>query len=498
MDELLRMENIEKSFPGVKALDNVNLILHKSELNALVGENGAGKSTLMKVLAGVYQKDKGKIFIEGQEIKDLNPDISLKLGVSIVYQEFNLFPDLTVAENIFIKREKMNKKIGFCIDDKAQKIIAQQLLTSLNLKINLNEKVANLSVAQQQMIEIAKSLLVNCKVLVMDEPTAALTESETDNLFRVIGDLKSKGVGIIYISHRLEELEKICDTVTILRDGKFIKSCPYKDLTMKNMIASMVGRDMKNKFPTAKYEISDKKKIILEIRKVKRGKKLDVKNVKLYNNEILGLYGLMGAGRTELARVLFGADKADIVEFKIEGKDIKVKSTHDAMNQGIAYLTEDRKKEGLALGLSVEYNINLSNLDNICKFAVVNDRTAKKMATSYIESLHIKTPGISQLVKNLSGGNQQKIIIAKWLSTNPKILIFDEPTRGIDVGAKYEVYELMQNLVEQGIGVMMISSELPEIIGMSDRVLIMREGSIAGELEKKDYSEENILSYAVS
>jgi ribose transport system ATP-binding protein len=492
------MENIKKSFPGVNALSGVNLVLRKGELNALVGENGAGKSTLMKVLAGVHQKDDGKIFIESNEIKHLNPDIALNLGISIVYQEFNLFSDLTVAENIFIKREKMSKNMKFVIDDKTQRARAVELLNSLNLKINPDEKVSNLSVAEQQMVEIAKSLLVNCKILVMDEPTAALTESETENLFRVMKELKGKGVGIIYISHRLEELEKICDTVTILRDGKFIRSCPYQDLTMKDMIASMVGRDMKNKFPAAKYEASNKEKAILEIKKIKRGKKLEVENVKLYKNEILGLYGLMGSGRTELARILFGADKADVVEFKIEGKDIKIKSTHDAMNQGIAYLTEDRKNEGLALGQSVEYNINLSNLDNLSKFQVVNDKQAKENAKSYIQSLRIKTPSMKQLVKNLSGGNQQKIIIAKWLSTNPKLLIFDEPTRGIDVGAKYEVYELMQKLVEDGIGVIMISSELPEIIGMSDRVLIMREGIITGELEKKNYSEENILSYAIS
>ncbi len=498
MDELLRMENIEKSFPGVKALSGVNLELRKGELNALVGENGAGKSTLMKILAGVHQKDSGKIFIEGEEIQELNPDISLKLGVSIVYQEFNLFKDLTVAENLFIKREKMNKSLKFIIDDKSQKERAIELLDNLNLKINPDEKVSNLSVAEQQMVEIAKSLLVNCKILVMDEPTAALTESETENLFRVIEELKEKGVGIIYISHRLEELERICDRITVLRDGQFIKSCAYKDITMKEMIASMVGRDMNNKFPIAKYGASNREETILEIKKVKQGKKLDIENINLYKNEILGFYGLMGSGRTELARILFGADKAEIVEFKIEGKDIKVKSTHDAMSQGIAYLTEDRKKDGLALGQSVEYNINLSNLESLSKLKIVNDKKAKDNAESYIKGLRIKTPSMNQLAKNLSGGNQQKIIIAKWLSRNPKVLIFDEPTRGIDVGAKYEVYELMQRLVEGGIGVIMISSELPEIIGISDRVVIFREGSIAGELEKKDYSEENILSYAIS
>ncbi|MGV8981465.1 sugar ABC transporter ATP-binding protein [Clostridium sp.] len=498
MEDLLRMENIDKTFPGVKALSQVNLVLRKGELNALVGENGAGKSTLMKVLAGVHQKDNGKIFIEGSEIQNLSPDIALKMGISIVYQELNLFNDLTVAENIFIKREKMSKGMKFVINDKGQRERAAELLDSLNLKINPDEKVANLSIAEQQMVEIAKSLLVNCKILVLDEPTAALTENEIENLFRVIKELKEKGVGIVYISHRLEELERICDTVTILRDGNFIKSCPYKDLSMKDMISLMVGREMKNKFPTAKYKASEKKEPILEIKQVKRGNKLNVENVKLYKNEILGLYGLMGSGRTELARVLFSADKADVVEFKIDGKDVKARSIHAAMHRGIAYLTEDRKKEGLALGQSVEYNINLANLSKISKYQVVNVKKARENAESYIDGLTIKTPSMEQLVKNLSGGNQQKIIIAKWLSRNPKLLIFDEPTRGIDVGAKYEVYELMQRLVEDGIGVIMISSELPEIIGISDRVLIMREGSISGELEKKDYSEDKILSYAIS
>ena len=495
---IVKIDNINKKYGDNYVVKDLAIDIKKGEFLTMLGPSGCGKTTTLRMIAGFETPTSGNIYIEGEEIQELNPDISLKLGVSIVYQEFNLFKDLTVAENLFIKREKMNKSLKFIIDDKSQKERAIELLDNLNLKINPDEKVSNLSVAEQQMVEIAKSLLVNCKILVMDEPTAALTESETENLFRVIEELKEKGVGIIYISHRLEELERICDKITVLRDGQFIKSCAYKDITMKEMIASMVGRDMNNKFPIAKYAASDRKETILEIKKVKQGKKLDIQNVSLYKYEILGFYGLMGSGRTELARILFGADKAEIVEFKIEGKDIKVKSTHDAMSQGIAYLTEDRKKDGLALGQSVEYNINLSNLESLSKLKVVNDKKARENAESYIKGLRIKTPSMNQLAKNLSGGNQQKIIIAKWLSRNPKILIFDEPTRGIDVGAKYEVYELMQRLVEGGIGVIMISSELPEIIGISDRVVIFREGSIAGELEKKDYSEENILSYAIS
>ncbi len=498
VQELLRMEGIEKSFPGVKALSGVNLTVKAGELHALIGENGAGKSTLMKILAGVHKKDSGKIFINGKEIEELDTEIAQKLGISIIYQEFNLFKDLTVSDNIFIKREHKSKTFKFVIDDKSQNKTAQELLDMLNLKINPNEKVSNLSVAEQQMVEIAKALSVNSKILVMDEPTAALTESETEELFKVIKDLKKKGVGIIYISHRLEELKEICDTITILRDGKYIKSSPYKDITMKDMIASMVGRQLENKFPQANYGVCNKKEKLLEIKKVKRGKQLDVENIELYKGEILGLYGLMGSGRTELARVIFGADKAEIVDIAVLGEKVNIKSTNDAMKKGIAYLTEDRKKDGLALGQSVEYNINLSCLDKISKNSVVIDKLAKENAESYIKGLRIKTPSQQQLVKNLSGGNQQKIIIAKWLSRNPNILIFDEPTRGIDVGAKYEVYELMQRLVEGGIGVIMISSELPEIIGVSDRVLVMREGCIKGELTKEELTEENILSYAIS
>ena len=498
MNELLRMEGIEKSFPGVKALSGVNLQIVEGELHALIGENGAGKSTLMKILAGVHSKDEGKIFIKGKEIEELTPDLAQKMGVGIIYQEFNLFSDLSVAENIFIRREPKNPTFKFVIDDRKLNKMAQEVLDRLDLKINPSTLVKKLSVAEQQMVEIAKALSMNTEILVMDEPTAALTNSEIIELFKVIKDLKNQGVGIVYISHRLEELEEICDRVTILRDGQYIKTMDYKGLSMEDLVSLMVGRSMEDKFPHRKERNIDKQNIMLEVKKMKRANVLNVKDFKLYSGEILGLYGLMGSGRTEFARALFGVDKVEEMDVEMIGKKYQVKSTSEAIKLGLGYLTEDRKKDGLALSQSVEYNVNLPNLKIISSLGVIDDKKASNAATKYVKELSIKTPSINQLTTNLSGGNQQKICIAKWLNRHSKIIIFDEPTRGIDVGAKYEVYELMIKLADMGIGVIMISSELPEIIGISDRVMVMREGEFSGEIFKKDFTEEMILSYAVS
>ncbi|MCJ7690072.1 MAG: sugar ABC transporter ATP-binding protein [Clostridiaceae bacterium] len=497
MTELLRMENIDKNFPGVKALSGVNLVLESGELHALIGENGAGKSTLMKILAGVHRKDAGEIFVNGNKIDELDPDLALRLGISIIYQEFNLFPDLTVAENIFIRREPKNKSLKFVIDYKGQIKKTQEVLNLLDLKIKPEQKVSDLSVAEQQMVEIAKALSMKSQILVMDEPTAALTKSEITELFKVIKNLKANGVGIIYISHRLEELNEICDRVTILRDGKYIKTENYKDITMNDLISLMVGRSLENKFPKKNNLNIDMSNILLRVNKIQRGKELDVENLSLYKGEILGIYGLMGSGRTELARAIFGADRVDKFDVEIFGQNMKVKSPVDAIKYGLGYLTEDRKKDGLALELSVEYNINLPSLEKITRSGVIKDKQANKNAAKYVNDLKIKTPSIHQTAKNLSGGNQQKVIIGKWLCKESKIIIFDEPTRGIDVGAKVEVYELMIKLAEQGIGVIMISSELPEVIGISDRVIIMREGKLTGDLKGSDLTEEKILSYAI-
>lgn len=496
MSELLRMKGIEKSFPGVKALSGVDLELNSGELLALVGENGAGKSTLMKVLAGVHQPDTGDIFIKGEHVGALSPEKSEGLGVSIMYQEFNLFNDLTVAENIYIRREP-RKKPSFVIDDKKLVEMSQKVLDRLELKIDPRQKVRNLSVAEQQMVEIAKALSMKTDILVMDEPTAALTESEIEALFKVIHDLKAQGVGIVYISHRLEELDHIADRVMVLRDGQYIMSKKYEDITTDEMIEAMVGRSLEEKFPAYEAKGFENPSKLLEVNSIKRGRELDVQGLDLYQGEILGVYGLMGAGRTELARCIFGADTTDVFDVNAFGKQIKVKSPVDAIEMGIGYLTEDRKKDGLALNQSVEYNISLPSLHQISKMGVVDDDASKKIAEQHRKDLLIKTPSVEQKAQNLSGGNQQKVVIAKWLQRKSKIIIFDEPTRGIDVGAKFEVYELMIKLAKEGVGVIMISSELPEVIGISDRVAVMKGGRLSGTLNREDLTQEKILSLAI-
>ena len=491
-NKLLIMKSIEKSFPGVKALQNAYLELEKGEVNVILGENGAGKSTLMKILTGVYSKDSGEIFLNGEKIEVKTPKEAEKYGISIIYQEFNLLPHLRVSENIFITRLPKNS-FGI-VDEKKLFENTEKILKKLNLNINPNEIVANLSVAQQQMVEIAKALSVNCQILIMDEPTAALTESEINDLFKVIKDLKEKGVGIIYISHRMEELKHIANKVTIMRDGQYINTLNFKDTTLDEMISLMVGRSLENQFPKRKKNIGE---VILEIKELsKRGKFKDV-SFQLKKGEILGFSGLMGAGRTEVARAIFGADLIDSGEIILEGKKLNIKTPRDAIKEGIAYLTEDRKKDGLLLNLSVEDNIMVSNPNSYSNnMKICNFNKSKELCEKFIKSMNIKTPNLKQEIKNLSGGNQQKAIIARWLCEEKKILMIDEPTRGIDVGAKREVYLLMNQLVEEGVSIIMISSELPEVLGMSDRVLIMREGRVTGILPVEELNQEKIMYYA--
>lgn len=491
-NKLLIMKSIEKSFPGVKALQNAYLELEKGEVNVILGENGAGKSTLMKILTGVYSKDSGEIFLNGEKIEVKTPKEAEKYGISIIYQEFNLLPHLRVSENIFITRLPKNS-FGI-VDEKKLFENTEKILKKLNLNINPNEIVANLSVAQQQMVEIAKALSVNCQILIMDEPTAALTESEINDLFKVIKDLKEKGVGIIYISHRMEELKHIANKVTIMRDGQYINTLNFKDTTLDEMISLMVGRSLENQFPKRK---KNKGEVILEIKELsKRGKFKDV-SFQLKKGEILGFSGLMGAGRTEVARAIFGADLIDSGEIILEGKKLNIKTPRDAIKEGIAYLTEDRKKDGLLLNLSVEDNIMVSNPNSYSNnMKICNFNKSKELCEKFIKSMNIKTPNLKQEIKNLSGGNQQKAIIARWLCEEKKILMIDEPTRGIDVGAKREVYLLMNQLVEEGVSIIMISSELPEVLGMSDRVLIMREGRVTGILPVEELNQEKIMYYA--
>lgn len=493
-ETFLQMSHITKRFPGVLALSNVDFALHKGEVHALLGENGAGKSTLMKILSGVYQPDEGDIIFEGQPVTFANPLSAQSAGITIIHQEFNLFPELTVEENIFIGRE-FCKNNRWRLDEKQQRQAAIDILQKLNLNIAPDTLVADLTVAQQQMVEIAKAISVNAKILIMDEPTAALTETEIDSLFQVTRLLKEQGTGIVYISHRLEELALIADRATVMRDGQFIATVDYDAVKISDLIAMMVGRDLGNIYP--RREPLAQRKPVLEVSGLTRNGVLNNIDFTLYQGEILGFAGLMGAGRTELARAIFGADPIDGGTLKLNGKVTVIKDIPDAIQQGISYLTEDRKKEGLALGLSVERNIMLGNYPEYSdRFGNVDSARCQKTSAEQVKALRIKTPHLEQAALNLSGGNQQKIIIARWVCKDTDILIFDEPTRGIDVGAKLEIYELMNRLVAKGKSIIMISSELPEVLGMCDRILVMRNGRITGELASDDATQEKIMQYA--
>lgn len=493
-ETFLQMSHITKRFPGVLALSNVDFALRKGEVHALLGENGAGKSTLMKILSGVYQPDEGDIIFEGQPVTFANPLSAQSAGITIIHQEFNLFPELTVEENIFIGRE-FCKNNRWRLDEKQQRQAAIDILQKLNLNISPETLVADLTVAQQQMVEIAKAISVNAKILIMDEPTAALTETEIDSLFQVTRLLKEQGTGIVYISHRLEELALIADRATVMRDGQFIATVDYDAVKISDLIAMMVGRDLGNIYP--RRGPLAQRKPVLEVSGLTRNGVLNNIDFTLYQGEILGFAGLMGAGRTELARAIFGADPIDGGTLKLNGKVTVIKDIPDAIKQGISYLTEDRKKEGLALGLSVERNIMLGNYPEYSdRYGNVDSKRCQKTSEEQVKALRIKTPHLEQAALNLSGGNQQKIIIARWVCKDTDILIFDEPTRGIDVGAKLEIYELMNRLVAKGKSIIMIFSELPEVLGMCDRILVMRNGRITGELASDDATQEKIMQYA--
>jgi ribose transport system ATP-binding protein len=491
-DVLVYMEGINKSFPGVRALDDCKFELRAGEVHALVGENGAGKSTMMKVLSGIYRQDSGRILYRGKEVEIHGPKAAQQLGISIIHQELNLMPHLTVAQNIFIGREP--KKAGFIVDDEAINDQTRRLFESMNLKLDPRTKVADLTVATQQMVEIAKALSFNSEVLIMDEPTAALTESEIDELFHITRQLRDKGVGIVHISHRLEELKKITDRVTVMRDGKYIDTVMTQEATIDQIISMMVGRTIFGGAPELPEKPSTE--VVLEAKSINRGNVLRDVSFTLKKGEILGFAGLMGAGRTEVARAIFGADHIDSGEIYVKGQKAHIKSPQDAVKHGIAYLSEDRKRYGLALGLDVETNVVLASYNKFMSFIWVNSAKTLKVAEHYVDALAVKTPSLKQQVKNLSGGNQQKVVIGKWLTADTDILIFDEPTRGIDVGAKSEIYKLLNDLAAQGKSIIMISSELPEILRMSHRVLVMCEGRITGELNVAQATQEEIMKYA--
>ena len=493
MGVMLEMTGIEKRFPGVHALKNCHFDLKKGEIHALIGENGAGKSTLMKILTGVYGKDGGTILYNGEEINVTTPKEAQNLGISIIHQELNLMPDLTAAQNIFIGREA-TKLGGLYLSESKQNRAAKSLFELLNLDLDPKTKVRDVTVAKQQMIESAKALSFNSKILIMDEPTAALTESEIRELFKIIAGLKEQGVGIVYISHRMEELFEISDRITVMRDGEYIATKTTAETSMDEIIRLMVGRTIYEPPKEASHVKGND--VVLEVKNLNAGKEVKDVSFSLRRGEILGFAGLMGAGRTETARAVFGADKIDSGEIFINGKKAHIRSPKDAVKHGIGYLSEDRKQFGLALGMNIEANTVLANYENFNTGGIVNDKKAAEAAKKYVDMLKTKTPSTKQLVGNLSGGNQQKVVIAKWLCRDCDILIFDEPTRGIDVGAKSEIYKLLTDLAEQGKSIIMISSELPEILRMSDRVVVMCEGRITGTLDISEADQEKIMKYA--
>lgn len=491
-DLILSMKGITKSFSGVAALKNAALDLKAGEVVALMGENGAGKSTLMKILTGIYSKDYGEIKYMGQEVCYKGPAESEEAGISIVHQELNMMNDLTVAQNLFIGREEMN---GFRIDDKKMNEKAGELFKVLKIDINPAEKIGNLTVGKQQMVEIAKAISSNAKVIIFDEPTAALTDSEIEELFKVIRDLKEKGTGMVYISHRMDEINVISDRVIVMRDGEYVGTLITKECSKDDIIKLMVGRTIFGEPKTASNVAKDAP-VVLKCENLNRGKAVKNVSFELKRGEILGFSGLMGAGRTEVARLIFGADKKDSGKIFINGKEVNINTPEDAVAHGIGYLSEDRKRFGLIVDKSIEENTVISSLNNFVKGIFIDKTKSKEVSERYVESLKTKTPSVSQPVKKLSGGNQQKVVIAKWLVRNSDILIFDEPTRGIDVGAKSEIYALMESLAKDGKSIIMISSELPEVLRMSDRVVVMCEGRITGTLDIAEANQEVIMESA--
>lgn len=497
---ILEMNHITKEFPGVKALSDVNFKVKKGEIHALVGENGAGKSTLMKVLSGIYPAGTydGEIIFKGQVQKMTGIKDSEKTGIAIIYQELALVKQMSIAENIFLGNEII--KSGFIDYDETYKN-SGEVLKEVNLDINPATKVLNLGVGQQQLVEIAKAISKRADLLILDEPSAALTERETENLLQILRGLKEKGVTCIYISHKLNEIFEISDTITVLRDGKTVGTTATDEMNEDKLIAMMVGREMSERFPRKTHTPGE---VILEVKnwtvynpEIPDKERIKNVNFELRRGEILGIAGLMGAGRTELVMSLFGAYGTGIKgEIFLDGKKLNIKKPQDAIKAGIGYVSEDRKKYGLVLGQDIKTNTSLASLERLTNNGIVNDNEIVKQTNKYVKDLNIKTPSIEQKTNNLSGGNQQKVVLSKWLMTEPKVLILDEPTRGIDVGAKYEIYNIMNELIDRGVCIIMISSELPEVLGMSDRIMIMHEGVINGELNYKEATQEKVMYYA--
>ena len=488
---VLELEHIRKEYPGVVALSDVTLQLRKGEILALIGENGAGKSTLIKCCSGAVIPTSGKIKVNGKEFDRMTPQLAAENGIAIIYQEFNNVGELSAAENLFLGRPIRN---GIMIDRKAMEEEAAKAFDQLKIKINPKELMKNLTVGYQQMVEIAKAIQQNAQVLIMDEPSAPLTSNEVENMFKVVELLRSQGVSIIYISHRLEEIFRLSDRIEVIRDGEYVDTLITKESTVDQLISMMVGREMTQQYPPRENTIN-KDKVILEMKDVCGNGDKNI-NLKMYSGEVLGLGGLVGAGRTELAELLFGSKRKDSGQIIFNGKEIDPKSPREAINLGIALVPEDRKRHGVLLGTSILHNINMPIYERISKGSVINTKVEKDTAEKYRKEIQIKTPNLNQLAKNLSGGNQQKVVLAKWLAADAELIIFDEPTRGIDVGAKYEIYLLINELVRQGKSVLMISSEMEELMGMSDRIIVLAENEITGELQKEEFNADKIMAYA--
>lgn len=487
------MRDIGKSFPGVRALDGVTLDLYAGEVLALVGENGAGKSTLMKILAGAQPADSGQIVIDGSEVRIDGPRTAERLGIGMIYQEFNLVPALNAIDNIVLGDEPRR---GWLLDERASRERAGAVFAELGIEIPLSLEAARLSVAQQQMVEIAKVLSKRARIIVMDEPSAALTDREIDRLFEIIGKLKAGGAGVVYISHRMEELPRIADRITVLRDGRVIETRLAADFPADDIVRAMVGRSVESHFPDVPA-VAPKAPVALRVRDLSRPSAVNGVSFEVRSGEIVGLAGLVGAGRTEICRAIAGADVPQHGEVEVDGRAVRVRTPSDGIRAGIAFITEDRKAQGLVLGMTVRENVTLAHLEQFVNRAQLIDRAAETQAASvYIAELRIRTPSAEQIVRNLSGGNQQKVVLAKWLLGHAKVFLFDEPTRGIDVGSKAEIYSLMVNLAQNGAAIVMVSSELPEVLGMSHRILVVRSGRIVAEFSRAQATPAGVISAA--
>lgn len=488
----IEMKGINKSFGSNQVLKDAGFLLEDGEVHALMGENGAGKSTLMKILTGVYTRDSGTVLVDGQEVIYKSPQEAEKAGIVFIYQELNVLFDLTVEENLFMGKE-ITKGFGIC-DRKAMRAKAQEVMDRMGVNIPINAVMSDLSVGQQQMVEICKALMVDAKVLIMDEPTAALTQSETEGLFKLIKSLREKGVSIVYISHRMEEIFELCDRITILRDGTYVDTKYIKDINMDDIVRMMIGREIGERYPKREgVTIGDE---VIRVEGLTKGKTFRDVNFSVKAGEVLGVSGLMGAGRTEIMQAIFGNLPYDSGKVYIGGNEVRIKNARDAINAGIGFITEDRKTEGLLLEKSISDNIVLANLDKVSDKGVVKKNKVNDIVKKGIEEFRIKCFGPQHECNNLSGGNQQKVVFAKWVYTDPKILILDEPTRGVDIGAKKEIYSVINDLAAKGVAIILVSSELPEVLGMSDRIMVVHEGHITGIIDAAEADQEKVMTLA--